>query len=105
MVLLDNLAPGMMLKGIRPQIAVTIVAVTRHSMDSAEIVYKDAAGSLGTQLLYSDDTEQLEVVPTTLPWSFTADGAAFRLASEAYRIRLAYLFDPLIAVHTSLIDP
>ncbi len=29
----------------------------------------------------------------------------FRLASEAYRIRLAYLFDPLIAVHTSLIEP
>src|SRR5258708_11717903 len=105
MALLDDLAPGMMLKGIRPQLAVTIVAVTRHGVDSAEIVYKDAAGGLGTQLLYRDDTEQLEVVPATLPWSFTADGATFRLVSEAYRMRLAYLFDPLIAVHTSLIDP
>ena len=28
-----------------------------------------------------------------------------RLVSEAYRIHLAYLFDPLLAVHTSLIDP
>jgi superfamily II DNA or RNA helicase len=28
-----------------------------------------------------------------------------RLASEAHRIRLAYLFDPLLAVHTSLIEP
>ena len=27
------------------------------------------------------------------------------LASEANRIRLAYLFDPLLAVHTSLVDP
>src|SRR6266699_1217224 len=105
MALLEDLAPGMMLKGIRPQTAVTIVAVTRHGADSAEIVYKDTAGGLGTQLLYRDDTEQLEVVPTTLPWSFTADGATFRLVSEAYRIRLAYLFDPLIAVHTSLVDP
>ncbi len=34
-----------------------------------------------------------------------ADGAIFRLTSEAYRINLAYLFDPLIAVHTSLIEP
>jgi len=25
--------------------------------------------------------------------------------SEAYRIRLAYLFDPLLAVHTSLVEP
>src|SRR5437879_5209662 len=33
------------------------------------------------------------------------DGALFRLTSEAYRIRLVYLFDPLIAVHTSLIEP
>ncbi len=105
MTLLDDLAPGMILKGIRPQTAVTIVAVTRHGADSAEIVYKDAIGGLGTQLLYRAESEQLEVMPTTLPWSFTADGAAFRLVSEAYRMRLAYLFDPLIAVHTSLIDP
>ena len=29
----------------------------------------------------------------------------FRLASEAYRIRLAHLFDPRLAVHTSSVDP
>src|SRR6185503_10517065 len=28
-----------------------------------------------------------------------------RLTSEAYRIHLAHLFDPLLAVHTSLIEP
>jgi hypothetical protein len=28
-----------------------------------------------------------------------------RLVSEAQRIRLAHLFDPLLAVHTSLVDP
>jgi superfamily II DNA or RNA helicase len=28
-----------------------------------------------------------------------------RLVSEAHRIRLAYLFDPLLAIHTSLVDP
>lgn len=39
------------------------------------------------------------------PWSFDGDGAILRLVSEAYRIRLAYLFDPLLAVHTSLIEP
>lgn len=105
MACLEDLAPGLMLKGIHPQTVVTILAVTRHGADSAEIVYKDAAGNLGTQLLYRADTEQLEIVPETLPWSFTADGAAFRLVSEAYRIRLAYLFDPLIAVHTSLVEP
>jgi SNF2 family DNA or RNA helicase len=29
----------------------------------------------------------------------------FRLVSEAQRIRLAHLFDPLLAVHTSLVEP
>lgn len=105
MALLDDLAPGMLLKGIRPQTAVTIVAVTRHGADSAEIIYKDAAGALGSQLVYRADTGLFEIATATLPWSFTADGAAFRLVSEAYRIRLAYLFDPLIAVHTSLVEP
>jgi SNF2 family DNA or RNA helicase len=38
-------------------------------------------------------------------WTFDGDGAMLRLVSEAHRIRLAYLFDPLLAVHTSLVDP
>ena len=38
-------------------------------------------------------------------WSFDGDGALFRLVSEAHRIRLAHLFDPVLAVHTSLVDP
>ena len=33
------------------------------------------------------------------------NGALFRLVSEAQRIRLAHLFDPLLAVHTSVVDP
>lgn len=40
-----------------------------------------------------------------MPWSFDGDGALFRLVSEATRIRLAYLFDPRLAVHTSFIEP
>jgi hypothetical protein len=48
---------------------------------------------------------RLEIASQELPWSFDADGTLFRLVSEAYRISLAYLFDPHIAVHTSLIEP
>ena len=39
------------------------------------------------------------------PWSFDGDGGLFRLVSEAHRIRLAHLFDPVLAVHTSLVEP
>ena len=34
-----------------------------------------------------------------------ADGAAFQLTCEAKRIDLAFLFDPMMAVHTSNVDP
>lgn len=39
------------------------------------------------------------------PWSFDGDGAVFRLVSEAQRIRLAHLFDPVLAVRTSDVQP
>jgi hypothetical protein len=38
-------------------------------------------------------------------FSFDGDGEAFRVASEAQRIRLAHLFDPYLAVHSSRIEP
>ncbi len=38
-------------------------------------------------------------------FTWDADGSLFRLVSEAHRIRLAYLFDPRLAVHTSLVEP
>jgi SNF2 family DNA or RNA helicase len=105
MALLDDLTPGVSVKGLLPGGSVTIVSVKRHGATSAELVYQDADGRLGSELLYGDNIEHLEIVPAGLPWRFDADGALFRLVSEAYRIRLAYLFDPLIAVHTSRIEP
>ena len=56
-------------------------------------------------MLYRDREPTLEVAEAGRPWSFDGDGALFRLLAEANRIRLAYLFDPLLAVHTSLVDP
>jgi superfamily II DNA or RNA helicase len=47
----------------------------------------------------------LNIVTVGQPWSFDGDGALLRLVSEAMRIRVAHLFDPLLAVHTSLVEP
>ncbi len=105
MALLEEITPGVLVKGLLPGGAVTIISVKRHGSTSVELVYQDANGHLGSELLYSDSVANLEIVPAGLPWGFDADGSLFRLVSEAYRIRLAYLFDPLIAVHTSLIEP
>ena len=105
MALLEEFIPGVLVKGLLPHSAVTVIAVTHHDSIGAEVIYRDARGQLGSELLYKDNAVNLEIVTAGLPWSFEADGATFRLTSEAYRIHLAYLFDPLIAVHTSLVEP
>ncbi|HBE27753.1 MAG TPA: RNA helicase, partial [Ktedonobacter sp.] len=105
MALLEELTPGVVVKGLLPGANVTVISVKRHGSYTVELVYKEVGGRLGSELLYSDTIANLEIAAAGLPWSFDAEGALFRLTSEAYRIRLAYLFDPLIAVHTSLIEP
>ena len=38
-------------------------------------------------------------------WKFTSNAFNFKLVAEAYRINLAYIFEPYLAVHSSLIEP
>ena len=75
------------------------------ALDALELTYKDAAGHIANELLHRHDEPRLEVVEAGRPWSFDGDGALFRLVSEAQRSRLAHLFDPVLAVHTSLVEP
>lgn len=105
MVQLEELTKGTTLKGILPNSLITIVDSQWHGSNVVELTYKDASGSLGNELVFRDREPTLEIVTEGRPWSFTADGANFRLVSEAHRIRLAHLFDPLLAVHTSLVEP
>lgn len=51
--------------------------------------------------------EELETMSRDMRGKSILDGSApnFRLATEAYRIRLAHLYDPLFAVSVSKIDP
>ena len=102
---LEDLTRGASVKGVLPDGLVTVVDVKWIGTIAVELTYKDSAGRLGNELLYRDREPTLDVVTAGHPWSFDGDGALFRLASEAQRIRLAYLFDPLLAVHTSLVEP
>lgn len=70
-----------------------------------EVTFKNGKGELGHQLVYRDDESAINILDSNLPWSFDADSDLLRLASEAYRINLAYIFDPYLAVHTSSIEP
>jgi len=102
---LENLKPNVMVRGISPGSVVTVISTRWFGSDVLELTYKDVGGRVGQMLLYRADEARLEVLEADRIWSLDSDGALFRLVSEAYRIRLAYLFDPLLAVHTSFLEP
>src|SRR3989442_5384067 len=105
MARLEDLTTGTLVKGILPDALTELLSAKFHGSDVAEVVYKDAAGRIGTEILFRDREPALEIVTAGRPWSFDGDGRLFRLVSEAHRIRLAHLFDPVLAVHTSLVEP
>jgi SNF2 family DNA or RNA helicase len=65
------------------------------------VYYKTFDGRLLERMLFRTDEATLALAEAGRPWAFDAPGAAFKLAAEAYRINLAYLFDPMMAIHTS----
>ena len=102
---LEDLARGVLVGGVLPDGPVTVVDVNWIGSAAVELTYKDGRGRLGHELLYRDREAALEILDAGRPWSFDGDPDLFRLVSEAYRIRLAALFDPLLAVHTALLEP
>ncbi|HNT54209.1 MAG TPA: helicase-related protein, partial [Anaerolineaceae bacterium] len=102
---LEDLKPNGAVRGILPDSLVSVVSVQWFGSEALELTYKTPTGKVANELLYRADENRLEIVEQGRPWSFDGDGALFRLVSEAQRIRLAHLFDPVLAVHTSLIDP
>ncbi len=105
MMRLEELQPNAAVRGVLPDCLVTVVSVQWFGSEALELTYKTPEGRVANELLYRHDEPRLDLVEQGRPWSFDGDGALFRLVSEAHRIRLAHLFDPVLAVHTSIVDP
>ncbi len=105
MVKLEDIKKDSILNGIVPGHSVKIASVDPIGNDAVSVMYKDSQGKLGERMLFRSDEAGLAHVETGRPWSFDGDGADFKLAAEAHRIQLAHLFDPLMAVHTSTVEP
>jgi SNF2 family DNA or RNA helicase len=105
MLKLEELKPSASIRGLLPDSFVTVVSVQWFGSEALELTYKTPSGKVANELIYRSDEPRLDLVEQGRPWSFDGDGSLFRLVSEAHRIRLAHLFDPVLAVHTSLVDP
>ena len=101
---LEEITSGKNLSGVEPAQIVTAVATVPHGDDALQLIYRMPDGVMKERLLGRADEESISVATTERPFSFDGDGAAFQLTCEAKRIDLAFLFDPMMAVHTSNVD-
>ncbi len=105
MIKLEEIQKDSVISGIVPGRSVKVVSTEKVGEDSLTIYYREGDGKLGERMLFRSDEKHLDIVTVGRPWSFDANPKDFKLAAEAYRIHLAHLFDPLMAIHSSSIDP
>ena len=105
MATLEDLQAGAFIRGLAPEGSAKVIHIEWFGDQAVKVIYEDATGVVRNRLVYRNEELSLEVSDAGRPWSFDGDGALLRLVSEAYRIRLAHLFDPYLAVHTSRIEP
>ncbi|MDD3802346.1 MAG: helicase-related protein [Desulfuromonas thiophila] len=105
MLKLEQILKNSIISGLEPDQVVRIVTTEPVGDNALTIYYKTADGALRERMLFRTDELNLSLAEAGRPWAFDAPGEAFKLAAEAYRIDLAYLFDPMMAVHTSNVEP
>lgn len=99
----DALKPGARVRGFAGNGVAEIVQVSRFGADALNIVFR-TDGKVGERLVYRGEEAAFEFVEAGRSFVFDADGSLLRLASEAYRVRLAHLFDPYLAISASQIE-
>ncbi len=95
----------MVVHGLRPGQAVTVQGLRWIGQNAVDVTYRSPEGLVDSHLVYRSDEGALRPETPGQTWAFDGDGALFKLAAEARRIRLAHLFDPMLAVHLSRIRP
>lgn len=102
---LSEIKAGQSLVGIENDCIVQVITPVQIGADTIQLIYKLPDGTIRETLLDQTRETTISVATTESPWSFDGDGEAFKLAVEAKRIDLAFLFDPMMAIHTSNVKP
>ena len=105
MLKLEDIKKNAAISGIEPGHVVRVVTTEPVGDNALTVYYKTSDGKLLERMLFRTDEAKLSLAEAGRPWAFDAPGEEFKLAVEAYRINLAHLFDPMMAVHTSNVEP
>lgn len=105
MLKLEQIQKNAAISGLEPGHVVRIVTTEPVGDNALTVYYKTSDGKLLERMLFRTDEAKLSLAEAGRPWAFDASGEVFKLAAEAWRINLAHLFDPMMAVHTSNVEP
>ncbi|MBF5092003.1 DUF3883 domain-containing protein [Novosphingobium sp. NBM11] len=99
----DAIRAGARIRGFTPTGIAEVVSVANFGPNAINVVFR-ANGRVQERLIYRGEESGFVVEGSGQAFAFDADGMLLKLASEAYRIRLAHLFDPYLAVTSSQIE-
>lgn len=102
---LNEIKIGQFVRGIQPAEVAEIKFVEIITDGIIKIHYKSSSGTESSKVFSSEQANQLELVNNKWSPSLDAPAEDFKMASEAKRISLAGLFDPLSAVNSSDLEP
>jgi superfamily II DNA or RNA helicase len=102
---LEDLVPGASVTGAVGAGAVDVVAVQWHGANFITMTYRDDHGHTAQAVLGRDVEPRLRLANTGQTRALDGEAEAWRLAAEALRIRYAALFDPMLAITTSDLEP
>ena len=105
MLKLEEIKKQAVVSGIDAVNPVRIVATELVGENALTVYYKTIEGAVLERMLFRTDEPNLFLAESGKPWAFDSPGEDFKLAAEAFRINLAHLFDPMMAVHTSNVEP
>ena len=104
MTTFEDIKAGARFRGLDTAGIAEIVQVARFGPDALNLVFR-VNGKVAERLVYRGEESGLRIrrggprICASMPMA-----GCSRLASEAYRIRLAHLFDPYLAVSASQIE-
>ena len=105
MLKLEDIKKGAQIEGLVPNAIATVSVAEMVGENAVSVIYKLPDGSLKERMVYREDEPSLSLAKAGLAWAFDSPSRDFKLVLEAMRIQMGYAFDPMMAVHTSNIEP
>ena len=102
---LEELVPGVRVEGLAGQQPVEIVQAKWMGDNAVLVTYNDAYDRTAQAVLRRDHEPSLRVASPGRMRPFDGDAQLWRLAAEALRIKHAALYDPMLAVASSDLQP